>query len=206
MRILNHVPVIGAAAVIAAFAAGASAQTTSTPPKTTPKTGSQMPAQSKTSQAKVGPVDATFIRTAGRSNKAEIDLAKLAQDKASNPQIKDYAAQIVKDHETLDKDLSDLASKKDVTVPAVTQTEKMSKDTLDKMKGTDFDRAFLADMIRDHQQAITTYTKAAQSTDPDVKAFAEKTLPALKEHLQKAKDLQKQLPAPQPRAGKGGGR
>jgi len=183
-----------AAVSLVLLPATASAQTT-TP--TTTKPAQTTPA----SKAKVAPMDATFISTAGRHNQAEIELTKLAEDKSDNPQVKQFAEDLKKQHEQLDKDLDDLADKKDVKVPDPTTQEKTTKDQLDKLKGSAFDHAFLAEMVKDHQMAVTEYSKAAKSADPDVKNLAEKTLPTLKDHLQRAKDLQKNVPAT---AGKGG--
>jgi putative membrane protein len=161
-------------------------------------------AQTSDKHAKVGPTDATFIRSAGQSNAAEIDVTKLAASKADNPQVKQFAEDLQKQHEQLNKDLDDLADKKDVKVPDPTTQQKTTKDQLDKLKGPAFDRAFISEMVKDHQMAVTEYTKAAKSTDPDVKNLAEKTLPTLKDHLQRAKDLQKDVAPSTAGKGKGG--
>jgi putative membrane protein len=65
---------------------------------------------------------------------------------------------------------------------------------LDHKTGADFDKAFAEDMVSDHKKAVAAFEKAANnSKDPDVKAFAAKTLPTLKMHLSMAEDLQQKV-------------
>jgi len=194
--------VIAAAAVsLVLLPVTASAQSTTNPP---PASNPRTAGQPTTDKAKVGPTDATFIRTAGRDNAAEIEVTKLAESKSDNQQVKQFAEDLRKQHEQLDKDLDNLADKKDVKVPDPTTQQKTTKDQLDKLKGPAFDRAFISEMVKDHQMAVTEFTKATKSTDPDVKNFAEKTLPTLKDHLQRAKDLQKNVAPSTAGKGKGG--
>jgi putative membrane protein len=68
-------------------------------------------------------------------------------------------------------------------VPAA---KKSVKDRLGKLDGTAFDKAYVAEMIKEHKAAIAAFQRESKSADPDVKAFAEKTLPTLKEHLSQA--------------------
>ncbi|HEX7778040.1 MAG TPA: DUF4142 domain-containing protein, partial [Vicinamibacterales bacterium] len=78
-------------------------------------------------------------------------------------------------------------------VPAA---KKAVKDRLGKLDGAAFDKAYVAEMVKDHKQAITNFERAAKSADPDVKAFAEKMLPALKEHLSQAQAIKITAPVP----------
>lgn len=68
-----------------------------------------------------------------------------------------------------------------------------TKDRLSKLDGTSFDRSYVNAMVADHQKAIDEFTARTKSADADVRAFAEKTLPALKDHLQRAQALQKSI-------------
>jgi putative membrane protein len=135
--------------------------------------------------------DSAFVRLAGQSGQVELSLATMAQSKAKDPRVKAFAEQLVKDHQQANTELDALAAKKDVKIPAVADLQKTSKDRLDKLDGAAFDRAFVAQMVRDHTKAIADFTKALTSKDADVKAFVGKTLPTLKEHLRVAQQLQK---------------
>ena len=139
----------------------------------------------------LGAEDATFLQRAARDGMAEVELAELAQSKATNADVKALAAKIKNDHTNANEELKTLAAKKNVTLPSgPDQTQNSEKDRFSKMD-TSFDRNYVSAMVTDHRRAVATFTARTKSTDADVKAFAEKTLPALKEHLQRAEALQK---------------
>ena len=61
------------------------------------------------------------------------------------------------------------------------------------MNGQTFDRSYVELMIDDHQKDVSEFERASQSTNQSVRAFAEKTLPTLREHLRQARDAQAAL-------------
>lgn len=138
--------------------------------------------------------DSRFMMKAAQAGSAEIDLATLAGGKSQAPAVKQIAAKIKSDHEAAAAELKALAVQKDVALPSsVSATQKAAKARLVTLSDAAFDRAFAAQMVGDHRLAVALFTTAAKSADADVKAFAEKTLPILKDHLQRSIDLQKQL-------------
>ncbi len=67
-------------------------------------------------------------------------------------------------------------------------------DKLSKKSGADFDRAFMKQMVKDHKDVVKAFEKESKKgTDPDLKAFAAKTLPTLQDHLQSANQINDQL-------------
>ena len=67
-------------------------------------------------------------------------------------------------------------------------------DKLKGLNGDDFDKEFVSDMLDDHEKDVSTFQKESQnSTDPDVKAFAAKTLPVLQKHLDTVKGIQSKM-------------
>ena len=64
-------------------------------------------------------------------------------------------------------------------------------EKLNNLNGSSFDKAYVDMMIADHQNAVSLFEKATQSTDVEVKAYANKYLPVLKKHLKQIKALAK---------------
>lgn len=134
--------------------------------------------------------DSTFIMKAAQGGMAEVELGKLAVQKASNDRVKQFGQQMVDDHSRAGDELKSLASSKGMTVPTtINAKDRATKKRLEGMQGADFDRAYMQDMVNDHQQDIADFQKEADhGSDPDVKAWAAKTLPTLQHHLQMAQE------------------
>lgn len=130
--------------------------------------------------------DADFFTKAGEAGLAEVELGKLAAQKATNPEVKKFAQKMVDDHTKAGNELKDLAAKKGKTLPA--DMNSSHKSTLEKLKGlsgADFDKAYVDAMVDDHETAVDLFENEAEDgTDADIKAFAAKTLPTLKSHLE----------------------
>ena len=144
--------------------------------------------------------DATFVKKAADGGMAEVALAKLAQEKASNADVKSFAAKLEKDHSQVNDDLKEVASKKNITLAsAPSKSHQALHDKLAKLSGAEFDKAYVSAMLEGHQKGVRDFSPVASGNgDADVKAFASKTLPALKEHLQQAQDLSKNIGAKKP--------
>lgn len=156
-------------------------------PTPTPKTGSQ-------SSAKPSTQSTAFIKAAAEGGLAEVELAKLAMSKASRDDVKALAQQIQQDHEKANADLKDLASSKEVTLPMeMSASQKATVDRLGKLSGAAFDKAYVDDMVKDHQHDIADFKKHEKDADADVSAFVSKTLPTLQSHLTKAETVQKAM-------------
>jgi len=180
-----------AAAAAFAFSAPAAAQYQQ------PAPDSKTPASSTTAkQTGANSQATTFMMKAAQGGKTEVELGQLAQSKGTDPQVKSYGQMLVTDHSKANDDLMSIASKKSVTLPSdLSGAQKSTKDRLDKMTGAAFDRAFMTQMIRDHQADIKEFEQAAKGSDQDVKAFAEGALPTLRHHLEEAQRIQKTLGA-----------
>lgn len=137
--------------------------------------------------------DTAFMHKAAMGGMAEVEMGNLAQQKAASDQVKQFGARMVQDHSKANDQLKQIASSKGVTLPA--SPDKKSQQTMDKMQklsGAAFDKAYMSDMVADHKHDIAEFQKEAKSgKDADVKAFAEKTLPTLQEHLKMAEAADK---------------
>jgi putative membrane protein len=139
--------------------------------------------------------DQAFIRTADEIGQAEMKLGRLAEQNATSDAVKKFGARMVEDHMRLSKELRDLASQKGISLPdGLDQKHQQLMEQLTKLRGADFDRAYTGDMVEGHQKAIDQFeTEAKSGQDPDVKAWAEKSLSTLREHLRMAQQLAKEI-------------
>ena len=129
-----------------------------------------------------------FATKAAIGGMAEVKLAELAKDKASSADVKAFAQRMHDDHSKANDELKQIASHKGITLPTDLDAKHQAMyDRLSKLSGADFDRAYMRDMVADHKEDVSEFKKEAErGTDPELKAFAAKTLPTLQEHLQLA--------------------
>jgi putative membrane protein len=185
-----------------ALAIGAQAQTPARPAEGAPPAG-QTPAARPADKADkahgehggLAAADAAFVKKAADGGMAEVAMAKLAQEKAASDEVKAYAAKLEKDHTQANTDLKQVASQKNVTLPtAPSKAHQAKHDRLAKLSGAAFDKAYVAAMVEDHQKNVQEFSRASTSlADAEVKAFAAKTLPVLKDHLQQVQELSKTI-------------
>jgi putative membrane protein len=131
--------------------------------------------------------DAKFYRDAAEGGMAEVAMGSLAQQKAQSPSVKEFGAQMVKDHSAANEKLKALAQSKNITLPANPSVAEMeAKSKLQVLSGQSFDKSYIKGMIQDHEEDIAVFKKeAASGHDPDARAFASATLPTLEAHLKK---------------------
>jgi putative membrane protein len=136
--------------------------------------------------------DSTFATKAAQGGMAEVQLGQLATRKASNPDVKAFGQQMVDDHSKANDEFKGLASRKGVTLPSsLDAKDQATYDRLSKLDGAAFDRAYMADMVRDHRADIAEFEReASHGSDPDIKGFASNTLHTLKHHLEMAQSTQ----------------
>lgn len=137
--------------------------------------------------------DKDFIEKAAAGGMMEVQGGKLAESKSQNADVKSFGSTLVKDHSAANEELKTLAQSKGVTLP--TALPKHEQGELDKLgKAKNFDHEFIEHNVKDHKKDVKEFEKASKSAkDPDVKAFAAKTLPTLQSHLQQAESLEKSL-------------
>jgi putative membrane protein len=142
--------------------------------------------------AMVGAADLKFINDAAQGGMMEVQLGQTAQQKASSDAVKEFGKKMEQDHSQANKELTDLAKMKNVSLPSDMGNHKSMVDKLSALSGAAFDKAYMKAMVRDHRKDVKEFEReSANGMDSDVKAFAAKTLPTLKEHLRMAEDLEK---------------
>ncbi len=136
--------------------------------------------------------DKSFVMDAASGGLMEVELGKMATTSAASPRVKEFGRMMVTDHSKANTELKGVASKKNITVPA-TPAEKQQSHINDMQgkKGADFDKAYVDMMVDDHKEDISKFEDEAKNgKDPDVKAFASKTLPVLHKHLASIQAIQ----------------
>jgi putative membrane protein len=132
----------------------------------------------------VSAAEKRFMEEAARANMEEMDLGKLAKDHAQNEDVKKFGQRMMEDHAKVNDELKTLAEKKGITLPKeLARAEQSNEERLSKLTGPQFDKQYVSQMLMDHRKDIAEFQRqAASAKDPDVKQFAQKTLPALQEH------------------------
>lgn len=153
------------------------------------ETNEQMAEDTPMEDVKVDQSD--FMTKAASSSMLEIEAGKLAQQKGTSQQVKDYGKQMVTDHTKASTDMKALATKKNVVLP-----DSMSNDHMEQLNelrdktGTEFDKAYVDLMVSSHEEAVSLFEDASNNQeDADVKTFAAATLPVLRQHHEHARKL-----------------
>ena len=138
-----------------------------------------------------------FLREAAQGDMLEVRMGEIGQQKATTPEVKEFARRIQQDHSAHLEKVRSLAAANNIKLPAeLDQKHRSDADKFAKMTGKDFDRQFMNHMVQDHQKDIKEYEKGQQQvTNPDEKALVSETLPILKEHLSMAQNIQKSVQA-----------
>ena len=136
-----------------------------------------------------------FVREAAIDAEGQAELSRLAAQKASNPEVKQFAQRVAEDQGKASDQLKALAAQKNIAVPAELEGKhKKALDRLSKLSAAEFDRTYMRRMLDDHKDGVSDFRKAASSaSDNDVKMFAAQTLPTLEAHLADAQKLEAKL-------------
>lgn len=134
--------------------------------------------------------DQEIVVGMARANMAEIAAAKIALTNAEGAEVKSFAQKMIDDHTQALNDVTALAQKKGLTLPAELDAKHKSMgEKLSKLKGGTFDKLYMRQAgVADHKQVRARLKKdLAQAQDPEVKALAAKMLPTVEQHLETAK-------------------
>ena len=138
--------------------------------------------------------DMSFAQKAAAGGLAEVALGQLTQLNAGSPQVKRFGQKMMTDHQQANEELQQIAQKENITLPSQPDSKDQAEQRrLSSLRGAAFDSTYAQDMVRDHQQDVAEFQREVQSgKDPVLKAFAQKTLPVLRQHLQMAQALTSQ--------------
>lgn len=138
--------------------------------------------------------DRAFVMTAAEGGMKEVQMGQMALEKAQDPAVKSYAQKLVDDHTRANQELTSLMQSKGLDSPDKTAPTKQSNTSdmhMSSMNGTSFDRSWVHYMVQDHQKDVREFQQEAKrAQDPELKAWIEKTIPVLQDHLRQAQQLQ----------------
>lgn len=135
-----------------------------------------------------------FLQDAALNDLTEVAMGKLAVEKGSDDAVKQYGQKLVDDHTKATGELKELAAAGHIDVPDALDSKHQGRvDKLAKLSGPQFDKAFLKDQVRFHQQNVKDFQdEATKGSVVQVKNYASKALPTLEQHLEQAKELSKE--------------
>jgi len=154
-------------------------------------------AQNSATTAQSGAATKQFVEQAGISGLAEIEMGELGAKKATNGQVKAFAKRIVADHTKANEELLTAIKGKGLQVPS--SRTSMHKATVEKFQqqdaGKNFDLDYMQQMVEDHKADVELFETAAddEKLDLDLRSYAKRTLPALREHLKQAQAIHSKL-------------
>jgi putative membrane protein len=151
---------------------------------------------SGTAAAQLAQTDRAFVERAAQNGLAEVEGSKVALEKTENARVRGFAQQMVEDHTKTNQELASLAAAKGIDPPTEPSSAQRAEiRQLSGQRGDDFDMRYVEVLgIQAHQDTINLFhTAATQVQDPELKAFAKKTLPALQHHLEMARDLRAEM-------------
>ncbi|HLN19521.1 MAG TPA: DUF4142 domain-containing protein [Bacteroidales bacterium] len=136
-----------------------------------------------------------FIKEAASGGLMEVELGRYAQQNALNPRVKNFGAMMVRDHQKANDELKSIVTGKNMTIPSAMENNHMNKvEEIQKETGADFDRKYMDEMVDDHDKDVKKFRRQAENgKDPEIKAFAAKTLEVLVIHQDSAKNIKEAL-------------
>lgn len=136
--------------------------------------------------------DRKFLQRAAADNQMEVAVSQMAAQKASHPDVKAFAQKLIDDHTSAVQQITQLAQSKGVQLGEKGGHKAGSR--LSSLSGQEFDRAYMTMQVRHHQKDVAEFERQSKSNgDPEVRALAEKLLPTLREHLERARTVSSEV-------------
>jgi putative membrane protein len=139
--------------------------------------------------------DYKFAKEAATGGLFEVNLGNMAAANSRNTAVQQFGQHMVKDHGQAGQNLQQIATQKGATLPSqLTSRQQKEVDRLAKLSGPEFDKAYVACMVRAHKADEKAFKKASEDAeDSDLKNFAATTLTMVQEHLKMAQDLENSI-------------
>jgi putative membrane protein len=130
-----------------------------------------------------------FLREQLALGEKQVGLARLAAERAARPEVKQFAEALVRDHQQAADELRQIASSEQVNAATQGEQLKTERERLSGLKGAQFDREYLDEIIADHQDAVGDLEGASKGDDPEMRQWAAKHLPMVQRRLEEARQL-----------------
>jgi putative membrane protein len=138
--------------------------------------------------------DRRFLQLAADAGAKEIQLSQRAVEKAQDPEVRRFAQRMADEHSKMNSELLELTEKLLTTggppYKKASPTVEREVNQLAQLSGADFDKRYMEIMVKDHAAALRLFQRqAAHGNDAQLRAFAQKGVPTLEEHLAAAREL-----------------
>ena len=139
--------------------------------------------------------DQAFVTKMAGVGMTEVELGKLAKDKASSGDVKGFAQRMIDDHSKAGDELKALAQRRNFTLPSALPPDSVAeKDKLSKLSGHAFDEAYIAAMAKGHRELLPVVKGHAQTgADAELKAWATKVSSSVEAHMMHAEKVQREI-------------
>jgi putative membrane protein len=138
-------------------------------------------------------MDRNFIEDQLQDGQAEIRLGQLASERASSPRVKEFAQMMVQDHTKAGNELREIVQQANLQLEQGDQEHQDLIERLSKLSGAEFDREYMEAMVNDHEDAVSELERRTDNENPQIRQYAANTLPVVRQHLERAQEIQKGL-------------
>ncbi|MCY1399401.1 hypothetical protein D3C76_640050 [compost metagenome] len=146
--------------------------------------------------ADASPKSQDFVMSASAASIGEIETAKLALQKSQSTDVKTFAQHIIDDHTKANTELKKLAQDNNLKISDDPSMGDQAKAKVLNIRDESFDAAYANNQVNAHEEAVKLFKDAAENADdPEIKQFAQATLPVLQQHLEMAQQLAKAHPS-----------
>jgi len=138
--------------------------------------------------------DKKFVLNVVQDGMTEVKLGEIARERATSPLLKNFGEEMIRDHSRSDDNLKNIAAQKSLVVPVVLdQQHQGTIDALVKLNESQFDSAYLDQMIEGHKKALKTISAEQSTTDGDLRRWTVDNLTMVKSHLDMALQIKDKI-------------
>ena len=139
--------------------------------------------------------DYKFAKAAACGGMFEVSAGRIASDRSTNAAVQQFGQRMMKDHTKVGQDLQLIATRNGARLPSEPTADQQKEiDKLNTLASAEFDKAYIALMVKDHKGDAKDFKKESEDADnPELKAFAGNTLAIVQDHLKMAQDLEQSL-------------
>lgn len=160
-----------------------------------PALAQNAPPTTQAEQAQLADADLDFATEAAQDGLFEVRLGELAVQRSQTTEVQEFGQRMVDDHGKANDRLMEIAQRKGIELPqSLSDDAQETYEDFQERSGEDFDEAYVDEMVSDHEDAVDAFESYVDDAeDPDLRGFAEQTLPTLQDHLQLAKQTQERV-------------
>jgi putative membrane protein len=146
-----------------------------------------------TGESSLGMMEQNFVKGHLEDGAREVELGRLAEERATSPQVKEFARTMVADHSQAAEELRAIARSENIELDLDQDSVRDERERLAKLSGAEFDREYMEKMVDDHEKAVNDLERHVDSDHPQLRQFASSKLPVVRQHLNQAKQIHEQL-------------